>query len=88
MKLFVLLLTLDVCLLLTITSTAQAKEILLWPGGAPGAEGKTSKEIVRVAEKGEQFLNNINSPSITAYIPKPEQSKGVAIILAPGGGHK
>jgi len=75
-------------LLSAFGSMAQPVELLLWPHGAPNADGKTSDQTVRVAENGERFLNSINKPSITAYIPEKAKSLGVAVILAPGGGHR
>ena len=88
MKTNTLLIILPFLLLLNTNSRAQTKEILLWPGGAPGSETKTGKEISRQAENGEHFLNNIHQPSITTYVPNPQKSTGVAIIIAPGGGHR
>ena len=75
-------------LLSAFSVQAQPVELLLWPKGAPHTKGKTSDQTVRVAENGERFLNNINKPSITAYIPSKGASRGVAVILAPGGGHR
>ncbi len=76
------------CLLLTsITTAAQLKEISLWPNGAPGSEGKTGKEKIRVVE-GDQVVTNIHNPSITPYLPAKEKATGAAVIIAPGGGHR
>lgn len=66
----------------------EPKEIPLWPKGAPGSEGKTSKEKIRVAESGDHVVTNIHNPSITPYLPSPEKSTGAAVIIAPGGGHR
>ncbi len=74
--------------LLSSKSNFAQQEILLWPDGAPGSEGKTGKEIARQAKNGEHFINNIHKPSITAYIPSQAKSTGTAIIIAPGGGHR
>ena len=74
-------------LLADITAGAQQKEILLWPGGAPGSEGKTGNEKIRMYE-GEQILSNIHRPSVTLYLPAKEKATGIAVIIAPGGGHK
>jgi endo-1,4-beta-xylanase len=63
------------------------KEILLWPNGAPGSEGKTGLENVRITEQGDHVITNIHKPSITPYLPSAEKNTGVAIIIAPGGGH-
>ena len=76
------------CLLLTsMTTAAQLKEISLWPNGAPGSEGKTGKEKIRVVE-GDQVVTNIHNPSITPYLPAKEKATGAAVIIAPGGGHR
>ncbi len=77
------------CLLLAgMIASAQAKEILLWPNGAPGSEGKTGKEKVRISEEGDHVISNIHNPSITPYMPEKEKATGAAVIIAPGGGHR
>ncbi|MGI8965189.1 MAG: alpha/beta hydrolase [Limisphaerales bacterium] len=43
----------------------------LWPDGAPGALGKTDKDI----------------PTLTPFFPKPENATGAAMIICPGGGY-
>jgi endo-1,4-beta-xylanase len=63
-------------------------EILLWPNGAPGSEGKTGEEKVRIAERGERVLSNIHKPSLTPYLPPADKATGCAVIVAPGGGHR
>ena len=65
----------------------EPKQIPLWPNGAPGSEGKTSAEKVRVNETGDHLISNIHNPSITPYIPAKNAS-GAAVIIAPGGGHQ
>jgi endo-1,4-beta-xylanase len=72
---------------LSIITSAQQKEILLWPDGAPGSEGKTGNEKIRISE-GEQILSNIHRPSITQYLPSKEKANGAAVIVIPGGGHR
>jgi endo-1,4-beta-xylanase len=69
-----------------INATAQ-KEIILWPGGAPGSEGKTGEEKVTTSSRGEISISNVHHPSITPYLPAKDKNTGVAIIIAPGGGH-
>jgi acetyl esterase/lipase len=69
-------------------------EILLWPNGAPGSEGKTGEVKVRVTEAGDRVLSNIHKPSITPYLPAAgssgltRHSEATAVIVAPGGGHR
>jgi formylglycine-generating enzyme required for sulfatase activity/acetyl esterase/lipase len=65
----------------------EPKEVLLWPNGAPGSEGKTGAEKVRIAETGDHVISGIHSPSITPFIPAAGTATGAAIIIAPGGGH-
>ena len=64
------------------------KEILLWPNGAPGSEGKTDAETVRVTDQGEHVVATIHRPSITPFIPAADKATGCAVIVAPGGGHR
>jgi len=78
---------LSLLLFTTITASAQQKEILLWPGAAPGSEGKTGNEKIRIYE-GEQILSNIHHPSVTVYPAAKEHSTGTAVIVIPGGGHR
>lgn len=76
------------CLLLASTiSSAQQKEIVLWPDGAPGSEGKTGNEKIRLYE-GEQIFSNIHRPSVTVYLPAKEKATGAAVVIAPGGGYR
>jgi len=78
-------------LLLTLFSTApalaQSQPLILWPDGAPGSEGKSGKEAVRITEQGEHIISNIHVPSITPYLPAPDKATGAAVIVVPGGGH-
>jgi endo-1,4-beta-xylanase len=68
-------------------SQGEPKEISLWPGSAPGSEGKTGLEKVRIAETGDHVVSNIHNPSITPYISSNNPG-GTAVIIAPGGGHR
>ena len=74
--------------LATTLHGAEPKEILLWPNGAPGSEGKTGDEKVRIADNGEHVLSNIHKPSLTPYLPPTDKATGCAVIVAPGGGHR
>src|SRR5258708_4872053 len=76
--------------LVAASSRAQSapKEILLWPGGAPGSEGKIGDEKVRITEGGDHVVSNIHKPSITPFLPAPDKASGCAVIIAPGGGHR
>lgn len=67
---------------------AQQKPLLLWPNGAPGSEGKTAPESVRINEYGEHIVTNVNFPSITPYLPEKANATGASVIVIPGGGHR
>lgn len=76
-------------LFLALASLASAADpILLWPGGAPGSEGKDTPEKVEVSASGEETVTNVHRPSITPYLPSKEKANGAAVIVAPGGGHR
>src|SRR5580698_4650231 len=75
------------CALFGLAQDATPTEILLWPNGAPGSEGKTGPENVRITDQGDHVLTNIHKPSITAYFPSAANNTGTAIIVIPGGGH-
>jgi acetyl esterase/lipase len=78
-------------LLLPIAAMAAAapREILLWPNGAPGSEGKTGPETIRIdAKTGDHVISNVNKPSITPWLPPAGEATGAAVIVAPGGGHR
>src|SRR5262245_3835167 len=78
--------------LLLLFASAHAvepgQEVLLWANGAPGSEGKTGDEKVRIAERGERVVSNIHKPSVTPYLPPADKATGCAVIVAPGGGHR
>ena len=68
--------------------TQQPSAIPLWPNGAPGANPK-GEEIVSIHEPtGDHLISNVHNPSITPYIPSADKATGIAIIIAPGGGHR
>src|SRR5258706_13201437 len=64
------------------------KEIPLWPGGAPGSEGKTAPEVVKKSASGEISVSSIHNPSLTPYLPPAGKGTGSAILVIPGGGHR
>jgi endo-1,4-beta-xylanase len=66
---------------------AQHPVILLWPGGAPGSEGKSGEEKVRV-QGSDQIVSAVHRPSLTAYLPEQATATGAAVIVAPGGSYR
>jgi dienelactone hydrolase len=66
--------------------------IALWPNGAPGFEDKRDeKEVVTENGSGRSSwvaISNVHNPSITPYLPPADKATGIAVIVAPGGGHR
>jgi acetyl esterase/lipase len=60
----------------------------LWPSGAPGSQKNSAPEKVRVTPEGDHVISSISQPSITLFLPAPETATGVAVVIAPGGGHR
>ena len=72
----------------TVLGADRPKEILLWPNGAPGSEGKTEADAVRVTADGEHVVSKVHRPSLTPYLPARDKATGAAVIVVPGGGHR
>jgi acetyl esterase/lipase len=81
-------LSLPLLLLGALPASARAEEVLLWPKGAPGSEGKTAPEAVRPSTDGVRRIYSIHKPSLTVVLPPAERASGTAIIVLPGGGHQ
>ena len=75
-------------LLFAVSAFAGEAEILLWPGGAPGSEGKTGPEKVLTSANGERQVSSIHKPSITPFLPAKGKATGAAVLVIPGGGHR
>ena len=73
------------------TEPPHPAAIPLWLEGAPGSElRKNEPEEVSWRQEPDivfPVVSNIHSPSITPYLPAPDQATGAAVIIAPGGGH-
>ncbi len=69
----------------------EPQVIQLWPGGAPGSEGKTDPEVV--AEQGkngahDRHISRIHNPTLTVYLPPRDKATGAAVVICPGGAHR
>lgn len=60
-----------VLLLAVALRASDAKTVLLWPGGAPGALGDDPTD----------------NPSLTIYLPDPAKAVGAGVVICPGGGY-
>src|SRR5690349_7532488 len=67
----------------------RGQEIKLWPGGAPGSEGVTDKEVFTPSDnpKLPRNFKVVHYPSIYAFLPPAGKANGMAVVIAPGGGH-
>jgi endo-1,4-beta-xylanase len=78
---------------LVVTGLALAvergDEIRLWPNGAPGSEGETSPEVFQASDnpKLPKKFTVVHYPSIYVFLPPGEKANGMAVVVAPGGGH-
>lgn len=62
----------------------EPQTIPLWPGGAPGFEGRKDEPPLV-----DGFLvKNVHNPSITAFLPDPAKATGAAVLVCPGGAHR
>ena len=65
----------------------QQKTFPIWPGAAPGSEGRTRKETEFLEpHTKEVYIRNVVTPTLTAYLPDPSKATGTAVIVVPGGG--
>lgn len=55
-----------------VWTTTLGKTMLLWPVGAPGAQGD----------------EDIDKPTLTVYLPKGENATKTGVVVAPGGGYQ
>ena len=77
---------LAVLLRLQAAELVAGGEIPLWTGDAPGSEGRSEPERVRVTAAGERVVSGVHRPSITPWLPA--RGDGSAVLVIPGGGHR
>jgi acetyl esterase/lipase len=74
--------------LLIGTGSVSADEaplvVPLWPDGAPGFEDRRDE---RERTEGDR-VSNIHQPSLSVFLPVPEDATGAGVIICPGGGHR
>jgi acetyl esterase/lipase len=70
-------------------SIERGEEIRLWPHGAPGSEGETADEAFEKAadSKIPKRFTVVHYPSIYVFLAAKEKANGMAVVVAPGGGH-
>ena len=63
----------------------DAREIRLWPEGAPGSEDWSIAETVSESRGGDRVVTNVSDPTLTVFLPDPAIATGTAVVIAPGG---
>jgi acetyl esterase/lipase len=69
----------------TCFSGYSQEVIRLWEGKAPGSETWTHQEVSTTSANGIVTIRDVVDPSMTAYLPEPSMSNGVAVVVCPGG---
>lgn len=62
------------------------QEVYLYQGDAPGSEGR-SQEPKKVRPGNDRVVTNVHRPLLYPYLPREGTESGMAVIIAPGGGH-
>ncbi len=81
------------CSLLVCAGLASAidrgEEVKLWPKGAPGSENETAPEVFTASAnpKLPKNFTVVHYPSVYVFLPAKEKATGMAMVIAPGGGH-
>jgi acetyl esterase/lipase len=67
----------------------RGQEMRLWPHDAPGSEGETAQEVSQPSDnpKLPKRFTVVHYPSIYVFLPSKEKANGMAVVIAPGGGH-
>lgn len=86
-RVFLLLMPAAVVAVWAQTPATPHPVVVLWSGGAPGSEGKTGGETVRM-QQDDQIVSSVHRPSITVYLPPTGKATGAAVVVVPGGGHR
>lgn len=65
----------------------RGEEVRLWPDGAPGAEHAADVSEPMPNSKLPKTFTMVHDPSIYIFLPPAGKASGVAVVVAPGGGH-
>lgn len=75
-----------IILTLLVARSASAQQVVnLWPGVAPGSEGWRQEEKTYENTPVGTVIQNVATPTLTAFLPDPAKATGTAVIIAPGG---
>ncbi len=68
-------------------SVPSGQEIPLWPNGAPKAENAADVSEPSANPKLPKRFTVVHHPSLYAFLPPAGKGNGLAMVVAPGGGH-
>ena len=71
--------------LLLAVAPAHAQTVNIWPGIAPGSEQWTHQERTFENTPIGTVVQNVVTPTLTAYLPERAKATGTGVIIAPGG---
>ena len=66
--------------------SAGAQTVKIWPGVAPGSEHWTQQERTFTNTPLGTVIQNVVTPTLTAYLPPKGKATGAGLVIAPGGG--
>jgi hypothetical protein len=69
----------------TCFSGYAQEEIRLWEGRASGSGKWTHQEAGTSSANGIVIIRDVVDPFMTAYLPEPSTSNGIAVVVCPGG---
>ena len=77
------------CLSTAALAIDRGEEVRLWPNGAPGSEGENAAEVFQASDnpKLPKRFTVVHYPSIYVFLPPKDKANGMAVVVAPGGGH-
>jgi acetyl esterase/lipase len=66
-------------------SAGAQTTVKIWPGVAPGSEHWTQQERTFTGTPLGTVIQNVVTPTLTAYLPPKGKATGAGIVIAPGG---
>jgi acetyl esterase/lipase len=70
---------------LATASAGAQTTVKIWPGVAPGSEHWTQQERTFTNTPVGTVIQNVVTPTLTAYLPPKGKATGAGIVIAPGG---